>query len=307
MLTNTSLITPPNFFLLGTTHFPTHLLASPLPTLFEAGVACLGPLYVKEIRKVLGERPPKFLLLTHMHFDHCGAAAYLKAAFPGITIGASQKAAEIIARPHAVETMARLNDDVKRWVDAETPHMARQVPFQPFDVDLVLSDGDRIDVGGGLVVEVMETPGHTRDSLSFYIPQYKLALVGESCGIIDPSGFASAEFLSDFEDYLANLERFSAMDVEIVSQSHFQLFSGDDARTFFNRAIGVALAFRERVEQLLDQENGDVSKVIALIKAEEYDSRPGPKQPLAAYMLNLEARVRHLSEHHPAEHHPTGH
>jgi glyoxylase-like metal-dependent hydrolase (beta-lactamase superfamily II) len=297
MLTNTSLITPPNFFLLGTTHFPTHLLASPLPTLFEAGVACLGPLYVKEIRKVLGGREPRFLLLTHMHFDHCGAAAYLKAAFPDITIGASRKAAEIIQRPHAIETMARLNDDVKRWVDAETPHMAREVPFQPFEVDLVLSDGDRIDVGGGVWVEVLETPGHTRDSLSYYIPQYKLALVGESCGIIDPSGFASAEFLSDFEDYLANLERLSNMNVEIVSQSHFHLFTGDDAKTFFSRAMGVALAFRARVEQLLDQENGDVSRVVAQIKTEEYDSRPGPKQPLAAYMLNLEARIRHLARY----------
>jgi hypothetical protein len=36
------------FYVLGTRYFPTHLLFSSNPVLFEAGLSCLGPLYVHE-------------------------------------------------------------------------------------------------------------------------------------------------------------------------------------------------------------------------------------------------------------------
>ena len=46
---------------------------------------------------------------------------------------------------------------------------------------------------------------------------------------------------------------------------------------------------------LLTREKGDVGRVVELVKADEYDSRPEPKQPEPAYRINLEARVKHLA------------
>ena len=281
---------------LGTAHFPTHLLTGPHPLLIDAGVACLGPLYVSEIQKVLQKQAPKYLLLTHVHFDHCGAAAYLKQIFPGLQIGVSRKAVEIMQRPRAVQTMTQLNVEVKKWVDKEAPGLSKNVLFEPFQVDLVLSEGDRIDLGNGFKVEVLETPGHTWDSLSYYIPEKKWIFVGEAGGVIGPTGFISTEFAADFNAYMQNLERLSKLDLDLVCQSHIQLFFGKDAKTFFSRSIKAALIFKEKVLTYLDQEAGNVGKVVERIKADEYDSLPDPKQPLSAYLLNLQARVRHLAK-----------
>jgi hypothetical protein len=49
------------------------------------------------------------------------------------------------------------------------------------------------------------------------------------------------------------------------------------------------------VDGLLDQEHGEVDRVVARVKAQEYDPQPQPKQPEPAYLLNLRARVSHLA------------
>ena len=284
-----------DFYILGQHNFPTPLLMGRKPALFEAGLACLGPAYVSAIRSMLDQAQPAFLFLTHVHFDHCGAAAYIKEAFPNVKICASERGRAILQRPNAVKTIAMLSKGVFSWIEAQSPGLAEDVPFRSFEVDEMLSDGDRIEIDNDLTVHVLATPGHTWDALSYYIPEKKLLLAGEAGGIMDPTGFFFTEFLVDFDSYLNSMDRLAALDVDILSQSHHQVFTGEDARTFFPRSIKAAHQFKDRVEALLDRENGNIEKVVSLIKAEEYDPKPDPKQPEPAYLINLEARVRHLA------------
>lgn len=280
------------FYILGMRHFPTHLLLGGKPTLFEAGVSCLGPLYVSEIRRVLAQNQPEFLFLTHVHFDHCGTAGFLKETFPMLKVAASRRAAEIVRRPNAIETMSRLNQATSSWVDAEAPGLAENAPFKPFDVDLALTDGDCIEIGKNLSVHVMETPGHTWDGLSYYIPKKKLLIAGESAGCLSPNGFLYTEFLVDFDAYIAAIDRLARLEVDILCQSHHQLLTGEDAKGFFARSRQAAETFRQRIRRVLNEENGDLEKTALRIKAEEYDPEPHPKQPEQAYLINLAAKVK---------------
>jgi len=284
------------FHVLGSKYFPTHMLLGPEPVLFEAGLSCLGPAYVQDVEMILKRCQPQLLFLTHVHFDHCGAAGFLRQTWPHIKIAASQLAAEIMGRPNALETISGLNAAAVEWVEKAAPGLGEKVPFQPFSVDVILADGDRIELPGGLTVEVLETPGHTWDSLSFYIPEKKLLLAGEAAGCMSPTGVLSTEFLVDFDVYIQSIERLARLDVDILCQSHHQVFTGRDARSVIKRSIPAALAFKKRVEQLLNEENSQVDKVVARIKSEEYDSQPEPKQPEPAYLLNIHARVKSLAK-----------
>ena len=284
------------FHVLVSKHFPTHLIPGPKPVLFEAGLSCLGPAYVNAVDTVLKDRQPRLLFLTHVHFDHCGAAGFLKRTWPQLSIAASRPAADIIGRPNALETIAGLSAAAVEWVENVAPGLAADTPFEPFSVDVILADGDRIDLPGGMRVQVLETPGHTWDALSFYIPQKKLLIAGEAVGCTSPAGVLSTEFLVDFDHYIESIERLAGLDVDILCQSHHQVFTGEDARQVLARAIPAALAFKQRVEQLLHEEHGQVEKVAARIKSEEYDPHPDPKQPEPAYLLNLQARVKSLAK-----------
>ena len=165
-----------NFYILGLATYPLHLLDGPHPVLFEGGTSCAGKLYVDAIRSILGERQPEILFLTHVHWDHCGAVSYLKQAFPKMKIAASLQAVQILQRPRALELIAKLNKDAQ-GILSNLPGIdsSRLLDgsFYPFEVDIQIEDRQIFDLGHGTSVEVLATPGHTRDHHSYYISDQK--------------------------------------------------------------------------------------------------------------------------------------
>lgn len=60
---------------------------------------------------------------------------------------------------------------------------------------------------------------------------------------------------------------------------------------FYARSIVAIRRFYENVQRLLHEEQGSIEQVVARIKAEEYDTNTGAKQPEAAYLINLRIEV----------------
>lgn len=286
----------PGLYVLGSNRMPSYLMVGKRPILFEGGLSCLGPAYKKDLNEILNGRSPEILFLTHVHFDHCGGAGFLKKSFPGMRIAGSKKASEIITRPGALGVIAELNQVAGEVVRKWHPDLVSEESFQPFQIDRILSDGDRIELEDDLCIEVLATPGHTWDSLSYYLPRQKILFASESAGLIDHTGFMITEFLVDYEAYLDSIRRLSVLDVDILCQGHGSVFTGQEAKTFFGRSLQAAREFKERIEDYLRIEGGDIPKTIHRIKQFEYDPKPEPKQPEPAYLLNIEARVRHLAK-----------
>jgi glyoxylase-like metal-dependent hydrolase (beta-lactamase superfamily II) len=289
----------PGFHVLGSRHTPTYLLEGRRPALFDGGMSFLADLYVDDVRRVLGGRGPEVLFLTHVHFDHCGAVSVLREAFPGLRVAASAEAAEILRRPRALQTIRELNEDACGLAPEIGVGRPRLAPFDPFDVDTVLGDGDEIAIDVDLSVRVVATPGHTRDCLSYYVPQRRILVCSEAAGCADRGGHVTAEFVADYDAYLASLRRLCDLDVDVLCQGHEHVYLGRDVREFLERSLRETERFREWVEELLAAEGGDVGRVVARVKAVQYDPVCGPKQPESAYLLNTEARVRHLAGRRP--------
>lgn len=277
---------------------PIFCLDRPRPVLFDAGVSCMGRVYIETIKAVLGERQPAILFLTHSHWDHCGSASMLKEAFPDMKIAASRLTADVVKRPGAVALIRKLNEAVAaelRKMPGLMPYLAHE-PFEPFEVDIELRDSQVFDLGAETSVQVFATPGHTQDHHSFYMPEEKILIAGEAAGVYYGPDTISPEFVSDYDAYLASIQRLAQLPAEVYCQGHMVCMTGERAISdFFEQSIGETIRFKNRVDELLDEEAGDVEVVIQRIKSEQYDINPDLKQPEATYMLNLRARVNHLA------------
>lgn len=288
MIVSTSGVITENLYMIGPMGLPIYLLDAEQPVVFDAGVAFLGPMYAEEIKAALNGRPLAYCMLTHSHFDHCGAVGGLQRHFPDMTVASSERAQSVLQRPNALATIRALNTAAA--ADAATGE-EREADFKAFTVDRTLEDGDQVRIGKDTTICVLETPGHTRDCLSYYIPEKKVLVASEALGIADQTGYIYSDFLVDYDAYCASMETLSRLDVDVICLGHYYAYTGDDARAFFERAKTCCRRFFDRVAVLLDGEDGNVDRVMAMVKSEEYDRKPWPKQPEPAYLLNLRSRI----------------
>lgn len=287
-----------NLYFLVHPGMPVFLLDRPQPVIFDAGICCAGKAYVEAIKSVLGDRQPSILFLSHSHWDHCGAASVLKAAFPQMKIAASAVAGDVVKRPNALALIRRMNEamtaEIRRNPMLE-PYLVNE-PFNPFAVDIKLEDGQVFDLGAGTTLQVLATPGHTRDHHSFYLPAERILMAGEAAGVYYSPTTISPEFASDYDAYLSSIQRLAQLPVEVYCQGHYACMTGEkEIQDYFRRSINETIRLKNRIDELLDEEAGSVERVIQRIKEEQFDDNKEYLQPEAAYMLNLRARVVHLA------------
>jgi len=285
-----------DFYVMGDPAMPVYLLDGPAPVLFDAGLTSLCRLYEEDIVKVLGNRSPAYLFLTHSHFDHIGAAAYLKTVYPKMRIAGSARTREILGRPKAVQLIRSLNQEAAQLMESLNRASIFKGPFEPFDLDLVLNSERTIELDPECNVKVIQTPGHTWDFLSYWIPEKKILVASEAVGCDDGSGYIFTEFLVDYDSYRSSLQGLSQLDAQVLCQGHRLVLTGQDAAGHMHRSLEQAAKYLVMVEEFLQKEQGDVGRTVARVKAAEWDPKPWPKQIESAYVLNTRARVSNIRE-----------
>lgn len=282
---------------IATPDYPAYVIRGDTKTLMiDSGVNHLGPRYLADIRKMFGEAGgPDYLFLTHSHYDHVGSADYLKQRVPGMRLGAHARVAALARKQSALETMNHLSsthDELLR----HNPH-GEDVTLRPFDIDILLEQGDHVDLGG-LTCTVYEVPGHTRDSLAYYFPELSALFPGDACGVLrtGPGDPLQVEFVASYQDYVDSLRLMIGLDPEMVCLAHNWVLTGDDATAFLARSLSETFTYREMIERHLDAAQGDVEQAVRGMARAEYGADGLALEPSPAQMTNLTAQVKHIAQ-----------
>lgn len=280
----------PGLYQIGDFATPVFLIDAPSPVLVDAGYSFTSELYAGAVQRVLGKRKLCWCLITHTHFDHVGAVGYFKNLFPEMKIGASELACQIMSKQKSLDHISSLNLFAESIFFSDT-HLS-SVPFQPFQIDTILSEGDVLNIGNSLNISVLETPGHTRDSLCFYLNEQKTIFTGDCGGIVHDSGYIFYDFLSGCAAYIHSLSKICNSGAEILCPGHYNSFKGAKCEQYLVDLLPECMKFIDYVSGILSAHNNDINICMNIIKSFEYDLLPQPKQPEPAYLLNLEARLR---------------
>ena len=236
---------------------------------------------------------PDFLFHTHSHFDHVGSTPFLRRHFPEIKIGGSEAFARRLSQTKTGKAIADLNRALVQKNNMDRDFIPGDFDYSPLTVERILKDGDFVDLGGGASLEVIATPGHTSDSLSFFLPHLEAVLPGDALGILPGDDFwVAPQFLSSYEDYLDSIERIRKRAPKTLLLGHHSVVRQAECERFFNAAVADCRAFREMIEQYLKESQMKEEIVVQRIQADEYHTLRGGKQPEAAFLLNLTAQVR---------------
>lgn len=263
--------------------------------MIDAGVNLMGPAYVASLDKLLGHRDTlDYVFATHSHYDHVGAIPYLKRKISDLKAGAFHRVGELMKKKSVLDHMNRLSENERELFRDVTAD--EDVRIEPVDFELSLKQGDRFDLGG-VTCEVHEVPGHTRDSLAFFIPEARALFAGEACGILqgDKDSRIHVEFLSSYDDYIASLDKMIALRPRLVGMAHLWVFTDEDAAEFLERSREETPKHRELIERYLDAADGDADRAAITMAQKEYDEKGTIAQPRKAYFENLKAQVRQVA------------
>jgi glyoxylase-like metal-dependent hydrolase (beta-lactamase superfamily II) len=263
--------------------------------MIDAGINLMGPAYIASLNHILGGNDAlDYVFATHSHFDHLGSIPYLKRKLPRIQAGAAPRVGGLMQKQSVLDLMTTLSELQRPFFQ----HIVgdEDVRITPVNFDIDLKEGDIFDLGS-VTCEVYEVPGHTADSLAFYIPEIRALFGGEAYGIPegDKDGEVQVEFLSSYEDYIASLEKIIRLQPRLIGMAHMWVFTDDDATGFLKRSLEATPRYRKLIETYLDSANGDVAAAVLSMAQKEYDEKGTIAQPRESYIQNLNAQVRRVA------------
>jgi glyoxylase-like metal-dependent hydrolase (beta-lactamase superfamily II) len=255
----------------------------------------MGPAYIASLEKIFGDKYAlDYVFATHSHFDHLGAIPYLKRQLPRLQAGAFERVGTLMKKKSVLDLMTYLSELQRGFFQNIVGD--EDVRIEPVDFELKLKEGDRFDLGG-VTCEVYEVPGHTGDSLAFFIPEIRALFAGESYGIpeSDKDGQIQVEFLSSYDDYVSSLDKLIKLQPKLIAMAHMWVFTDDDATEFLERSREATPKYRELIETYLDAANGGIDNAVQSMAKKEYDEKGTIAQPRESYLENLKAQVRQVA------------
>jgi glyoxylase-like metal-dependent hydrolase (beta-lactamase superfamily II) len=130
----------------------------------------------------LGHDRPRALLLTHIHFDHAGAAGRLVERWPDIAVYVHERGAPHLTNPERLVASA-----TRIWGDDFARLWGEVVPVPESNLR-VLTGGERVGA-----FEVEYVPGHAKHHVAYFHKPTHHAYVGDMAGVrIPPSSVVRA-------------------------------------------------------------------------------------------------------------------
>jgi glyoxylase-like metal-dependent hydrolase (beta-lactamase superfamily II) len=157
----------------------------------------------------------RHLLLSHIHFDHAGAAGSIVRRHPELTVWVSEVGAPHLVDPSRLEASARrlFGDDFDRFWKELVPIPERNI---------------RVAAGDAAGWEAFPTPGHANHHVCYF--RDGVLLAGDACGIrLQPERYILPPTPPpeiDVEAWHASIDEIARREPECLALIHFGVESG---------------------------------------------------------------------------------
>ena len=264
------------------------IIGSEKTALLDCGMACWSRELITNIHEKLDPlgRPLDCVLMSHTHYDHIGALPYIIDEWPEVKACGAAKALQVFGSEIARQTMRELGDNASDLYGVDFG----PVKTDGLRVDIVMKDGDEIDLGD-LKAVFYEAKGHTDCSASYMIEPMKVLFLSESIGQYQGPGKMDVSVLKSFDQSLEAAERMRKLGANRIVSMHYGFIPEYYNDRYFEEYIKEAGWERELIKKcikkgLSDQEISDIHDIFYW----EEDLRQA--HPYDAYHMNTMITIK---------------
>jgi glyoxylase-like metal-dependent hydrolase (beta-lactamase superfamily II) len=278
--------TPPreiasNLWMLGTAQYPLYLFrGQQCCTIFEGGTGAMGPVLREQLKQIgvecdaVGQ-----VVVTHAHPDHVMAVPLFREMFPRVSVLASEAASQTLSAEKAISFFVKMDDALTdSLIDngvIKDEHRRPPMAEAQIAVDRILKDGDTIEVDDDTAFQVLETPGHSDCSLSFYEPKSKVLIISDATGYFLPQEkYWWPNYFTGYGPYVESIERLASLNADVLCLSHNAVVQGaEDVADYFQGTLDATRQYHERI--VGEAKAGKTPREIAATLGEEvYQKTP---------------------------------
>lgn len=261
--------------------------------LIDCGMAFCAPEKIEKLKSLLGGRAIDYIIAGHSHYDHIGSIPHMKKVWKDLKVISSEYAATVFTKPGALKTIRELSVTAAKTYrpdDAKLPEYVNDYDDAAFHTDIIVHEGDKIELGG-ITLEVIATPGHTRDAISFYVPEWRLIKVDETLGVLTSETTMYPVYLVSYLLACEAIEKCAKYDAEYISSPHYGLVSDEVARGYFKLAMDTINECRDLLLKGY-YEGKSEEELVEVFAARYRNENLVDKQPYEAFMLNTVVTIR---------------
>ena len=208
--------------------------------LVEGGTGATFGIIIGQL-KLLGVEPKaiKYITLTHTHADHIGAIPHFQRAWPHIKLLSSSIGKQTLARTELFKQFLLIDLGIAQLMKAKSEIDALPDPVKEytFTVDSVVQEGDRIDLGQGIVWQVFDTPGHSPCHISLLEEKEGTLVVGDATGFYVPEkDMHWPNYFESLGKYCGSIKKLAGLNAQRAVLSHNGAIKGD-VRLYLEKAM----------------------------------------------------------------------
>jgi len=262
------------------------LIGRDYTALFDCGMMFCSDKTIQNVKNALNGRSLDYIFLTHTHYDHIGALPFFRKEWSNVRIVTCEIGAGVLLKSTPRRVIRELSLAAAKNYNIE---LNMDYNDDLFHADITVKDNDIISLGG-LSIQTIETPGHTRDSLAFFIPELKLLIINETPGILMPDGIIYPCYLTGYNDTIQSIKKCSQIPYEHLSMPHCGLTGSKEMDGFFEKALEINITCRDFI---LDMKNKNYTEdeMIDSYFIKYASETLLSYQPKDAFMVNAKATI----------------
>jgi len=228
-----------------------------------------------------------YIVLTHSHIDHAGAAGIIAAAAPNATVVTHKRGVFYL------KNSVKITGGSSIVFGLELGELFGQGKDVPAERIRAVSDGDAVDLGDKQL-QVFRTPGHSGDHVSLFEPAGGTLFPGDTACLHYPQlGHvlipAGSPPIYRTNDVVEELTRLAQLDVKTVLTPHFSQPEAEPA-AFLADNIEAVTSARADIEAMLNR-GLEFPQVVEALREKVLAAAGRPREDIPDFLADVWLRI----------------